>query len=286
MLIQNERLLLEKKTVIYISSLSHSGSTLLDMILGGHPKIIGLGEMVHAVDKERPQITCSCGKVFEQCIFWSKVAQHLGNRKNLDLRTAYKIIFQTFEQVFGKEYLLLDSSKSIYTLKKLINIENIEFKVIYIMKDVRSYTISQIDTLKRNNRKFTLKTFFFNTIYFFLQWYYNNIKNRRFFKKYNIQFIQIGYEELCLYPNDILTKICEFLGIQMDTNMLNVNSSKSHIFWGNRMKSQKDKHKIMYDNRWFSRNRWIIPSILFPFILRYNSKQVYSNDTHQIWGNS
>jgi len=238
---------------------------------------------MHVVDEEKRSVTCSCGKVFNQCIFWGEIDKKISNRNNLTLCEAYQIIFETFEQVFGKQYLLLDSSKLLRTLKKIITIENIEIKVVFLIKDVRSFTVSQTDAIKRIHGKGTLKALFHNSIYFFLIWYFNNILYRYFFKKNSIPFIQIGYEELCLYPDHILPKICDFLEIQMDDNMLNINNSKSHVFRGNRMRSQKDKHKLMYDNRWFARNQLILPSALFPFILHYNAKQVYSNDASQIW---
>lgn len=38
------------KTIIYIASLAHSGSTLLDLVLGGHPHFIGLGEETKVLD--------------------------------------------------------------------------------------------------------------------------------------------------------------------------------------------------------------------------------------------
>ena len=54
------------KKVVFISSLSHSGSTLLDLILGGHSRFVGLGEIRQVLDLESLErekigkVVCSC----------------------------------------------------------------------------------------------------------------------------------------------------------------------------------------------------------------------------------
>ena len=35
------------KRVVFIAGLEHSGSTLLDLLLGGHRQLVGLGELFH-----------------------------------------------------------------------------------------------------------------------------------------------------------------------------------------------------------------------------------------------
>jgi hypothetical protein len=37
------------KKLVFIASLSHSGSTILDLILGGHSRFVGLGEIVRVL---------------------------------------------------------------------------------------------------------------------------------------------------------------------------------------------------------------------------------------------
>ena len=72
--------------MIYISSLSHSGSTLLDMTLGGHPRFIGLGEIAEAVREDRDEEfyseeRCSCGERMTECDFWQDVITRFASNR-------------------------------------------------------------------------------------------------------------------------------------------------------------------------------------------------------------
>ena len=65
--------------IIYIASLGHSGSTILDMSLGCHPLIVGLGEVAPLLKARRDDFfndefnsyKCSCGEDMWTCSFWS-----------------------------------------------------------------------------------------------------------------------------------------------------------------------------------------------------------------------
>lgn len=72
--------------VVYISSDERSGSTLLDQLLGSHPRVHSVGEMHHLgeyanrdrshYDPAHPLI-CTCGKAVPDCDFWSEVERHV-----------------------------------------------------------------------------------------------------------------------------------------------------------------------------------------------------------------
>ncbi len=66
----------------YILAASHSGSTLLSMLLGSHPQIATIGEMnlspraMGNLDRYR----CSCGQFIRQCAFWQSVSEGMARR--------------------------------------------------------------------------------------------------------------------------------------------------------------------------------------------------------------
>lgn len=66
----------------YILAASHSGSTLLSMLLGSHPQIATIGEMnlspraMGDLDRYR----CSCGQFIRQCDFWQRVSEGMARR--------------------------------------------------------------------------------------------------------------------------------------------------------------------------------------------------------------
>jgi len=65
--------------IVYITGAGHIGSTILDIVLGNHPNIQGVGEVskIHrsgwmAGSKRR----CACGAPVAECCFWPKVREH------------------------------------------------------------------------------------------------------------------------------------------------------------------------------------------------------------------
>lgn len=63
-----------------------------------------------------------------------------------------------------------------------------------------------------------------------------------------------------------------------------LTDTQSHIIRGNRMRSQAEKRRrVAYDDRWFYKQEGMLPAVLFPQIMRYNSRQVYRNLRDQIW---
>ena len=66
----------------YILAASHSGSTLLSMLLGSHQQIATVGELklstkaIGDIDRYR----CSCGQFIRRCDFWQKIANGMAGR--------------------------------------------------------------------------------------------------------------------------------------------------------------------------------------------------------------
>lgn len=56
---------------IYIMGRGHSGSTVLDALLGNGVDVVGVGEL--AMGMKRLQGECGCGATVEQCPFWSRI---------------------------------------------------------------------------------------------------------------------------------------------------------------------------------------------------------------------
>ncbi len=66
--------------LVYICGSGHSGSTLLDMLLGGHPKITAIGEAYRAfvcANKTTQVHQCTCGKSILTCPMWQRVSSQL-----------------------------------------------------------------------------------------------------------------------------------------------------------------------------------------------------------------
>jgi Sulfotransferase family len=64
----------------YILAASHSGSTLLAMLLGSHPEICTVGELKATALGDVERYRCSCQARIRDCRFWAGVAQDMGRR--------------------------------------------------------------------------------------------------------------------------------------------------------------------------------------------------------------
>lgn len=285
-----------KKKVVYIAGLGHSGSTLLNLILGEHSQMVGLGEAAKLLGDgmaftQKQQALCSCGNTLDNCDFWKVVASKFNAEANLTKNQQYLKIFETGTEIFGENAILIDHSKTIGPLRRLIRMPEIDVKVLFLMKDVRSYTISRIDRANKikarrkvqDNAVLRSKKSPNFPMYHFLLWHRTNRKILRFLKDSKVDFLQVGYEELCLYPEIMLRKMCDFIGVEMEVNMLNFKNDSSHIIRGNKMRNNPEKQKIRYDNRWFYRNEWIRSAFLLPHIIKFNKKEIYKNTHGKIW---
>jgi len=64
----------------YILAASHSGSTLLSMLLASHPQVATVGEMKLSSMGNITRYRCSCGEFIRKCRFWSRVKEGMARR--------------------------------------------------------------------------------------------------------------------------------------------------------------------------------------------------------------
>jgi hypothetical protein len=89
----------------------------------------------------------------------------------------------------------------------------------------------------------------------------------------------MGYEELALAPEQSLTRLCQWLGLEFAETMLTPGgSSRSHILSGNRMRfDTKRSARICYDGAWLSSASFLLGCALaWPPIAAMNRRLVYS----------
>jgi hypothetical protein len=69
-----------KIPLVYILAASHSGSTLLAMLLGSHPEVCTVGELkaTNLGDPDRYQ--CSCRELIRKCPFWTAISHDMALR--------------------------------------------------------------------------------------------------------------------------------------------------------------------------------------------------------------
>ena len=256
------------KKIVYIAGLGHSGSTILDMALGAHPNILGLGEIYAVFNNSNHSIlfnnsTCSCGKKAKDCTFW-KDAEEISKKDNI-IEEKYLKLIELFSQKYGEDMILVDSSKNSYPYLKLLN-EKFDLKIIYLTRDYRSWIYSRFTRIR--------KPLFLLAV----RWFLENKKLLLVLKKYKLNVFKVGYEELALFPEFILNKISEYIDVPYSDLMTSPAKTKSHIISGNiaRIDNIK-KSRFFYDPKWLVSVRLNLVSGFFFLFQKFNNKLVYSN---------
>lgn len=288
-----------KQGVIFIASLSHSGSTLLNLLLGSHPRLVGLGEVDSVLQlsqeglESEKGMPCSCGQRVASCEFWGPTFAALQQQPRATLAQKYGIVFKTFEKIYGPEFQIVDSSKYLTQLNNVRSIPNIDLKVVHLIKDVRAYTISQRDIIDADFKyrrlpillgsiKFS-RWVYRNSIkapgYLFWKWYLDNRAIQRQLANLGLRTTHISYDELAQHPGEVMEKLFRFLGLENPAEKtLAPNRTHSHAFMGNQMLGDPVKmSEIRYDDRWRQRADWYWATRLFPRIVAYNNELVHSN---------
>ena len=301
-----------RRKIVYILGLSRVGSTMLDLVLGSNPRFVGLGEVFQVLrpDMNRFQRNevCSCGKVTQECPFWGPLSDRLKKDISASLEKRYHHVLEVFEEVFGPDKILVDSSKLLDSLKVAQKSRDIELKVIFLMRDVRAWTISRLNSRKRSPQYYSREGDYVRKLryrygwktdiikwltpfltrlptYYFRLWYIQNKEIINYLENNDIEYFSLGYDELGMQPDFMMSKVFEFLGEASGNPNFSSVGSQSHVLVGNTKKrEEKRRQGIFYDNRWMYRNDWLFAAALFPNIMKFNAKEVYKNiKSDSIW---
>lgn len=277
--------------LIYILGLEHSGTTLTDHLLSTHPKVLGLGEINSFFSTQHMSYysqkwghlddayICSCGEAWKDCSFWGDIEKLSGLNSQLSIIEKYKTLLSHIQQKGNQADIVIDSSKSLDTLKLIIensdflNLSTKDIHVVYAVKDVRSFSASMA---KKNQHKGGLLA----TIRSFNYW--NNINQSilSFLENTELSYSINLYEKLCADPKKLITQHLSHVNLEAN-NELDINNSGSHIAMGNKDFTIRNKSKIKYDNSWQS-NKWVKLGYLIHCKARRLNNRIYElSDSEQ-----
>lgn len=76
---------MDKAKSIYICSAAHSGSTILELLLSGHPQITSLGEVLYLPREIERKIPCTCGEQIVECLHWIPILNEIKASTEIDM---------------------------------------------------------------------------------------------------------------------------------------------------------------------------------------------------------
>lgn len=279
---------MDRIDVIYIAGSGHSGSTLLDLLLGSHSRIESVGEIYKYVDPERRKriSICTCGEPIGLCPYWSRVRAGLSEEEVEATDPAIRLygILRTVLEASGKQYVC-DSSKIQAPLETYASRPDLfNLKIVHLVRDARGHSYSM---LKKRARKlaehgnvFRMKSELVDagkrpSAYEYhssvLRWVIANYRIARRFENSGDYFV-IRYEDLADDTEECLNRLMDQLGLGFEANQLRFSDFVHHNISGNRMRMAKSD-VIKVDNEYVNRlslPQWLIGTVLMlPLMFKY-----------------
>jgi len=296
--------------LLYIMGRGHSGTTVLDVLLGNGTDIVAVGELVSGMD--RYQRLCGCGQSIETCPFWSavrneyerissstwehavKLTKGQAHIKNLprslisfpivwgELRRITINILTALSRVSGRT-LIVDSSKeptrALFLVKVLRNA-----KIIHLVRNPEQIIASTYFRIKDGTGFRFLRKNYYATwaLPLFLafgsfNWFIGNIIAEIITRLAPDRVLQIRYEDLCGQPKKTLFEISQFIERDMANVISTVTTGQKlhlhHKIAGNRLRMQDFFvfNPEMKSNRELPRiYRWMVKLITFPLRMKYD----------------
>lgn len=256
----------------------HSGSTLLDTVLGNSRHIESVGELVSALQRIDSEV-CSCGKKMTDCEYWVAIVESFkkenlensfrdfckksiqqANIKNfiptLFLSNQYKkniessfVFFKKISQRSKKQYVL-DSSKEhtralLFSRSENTNIIHIVRRPDRILASTYFRAING-ETVKILRRKFKPSNPFFFFLYIFtmsLSWTVGNLFAEIVKTVSKNKVLTIRYEDFVQNPVSQLNKIQNHFSIDLQELIDKIKKKEKliigHNVGGNRFRFQK-----------------------------------------------
>jgi hypothetical protein len=274
--------------LLLIRGLGHSGSTILDLALGAHPQLIGLGEAVRVLERPRlgeehkgPQQLrgdlrferrCTCGELAGDCPVWGPLLAWLPAHDDRPLAEKFNRLIEPLT-ASSPRWLV----ESFQADEQLLEAQALgrPVRVIQLTRDVRSWVHSESRRgVERHGRGGTVG---WRSM---LRWWRINRRWEQRLNRSGCAVFRLGYEELALAPEQALRQLCAWLEVGFDPAMLRPGlNSSSHIVSGNRMRfDPRQSLAIRYDAAWLSSAALSLRlAPLLPAVARLNRRLVYSN---------
>lgn len=270
----------------FIMAASHSGSTLLAMLLGSHPQATTIGDTGGTVHRKDPEYLCSCGHKARTCPFWLRVVDQMARRGlNLDV-TDFGTRFEYSENRFINRALQAEHRGPLLEMIRDCALRlsagwNRRFQIIAernvaLIEAAIGITGSQIliDSSKLPHRaKFLLRIPELQVKVIHLvrdgrgvvhtcvrdegwsveksaiEWGRGILAEERLLTQIDPGlWRQVRYEDLCSDPRKELEKLCVFLDLDPSRVNLDFRSAGLHVF-GNKMRLSCEE-AIHLDDQW------------------------------------
>ena len=260
-----------RQKLIYILGTGRCGSTILEIVLGSHPKIQPTGEF-HGIPFPRwmPGTVCSCGRSYEECPLWTRVREDYSRRVDFGRQLASQERFEYYRSLpralmyrwaaspeirehargmadlirviakeSGKE-IVAESSKSAargyaYTLARY---EGLDVYFIHLVRDGRGYLYSE--TKEPDGAGYGQRKVVQSPSRITLRWALENLVAQILCSRPRDRYLRVRYEDFVSQPVEVLERIGRFVGVDMTPVLETVRQGQpipiGHLIGGNRLR--------------------------------------------------
>lgn len=279
----------KRPRVIFVASLAHSGSTLLQQLLAAHPAVLGVGEAFQSL-VDGPLFRCPCvgpSSHGARCPVWGSLLQE---HRHGDGVAGYEHLLDGVARQFPHVEAVVDESKKIEALRALLAADA-DVDVVLLVRDVRSWTVSTRDRadeqdqlrirtlLRKRNVRGLVSRRELTGWRRFTVWQRRNHALEQFLERQGLIRIRVGYEVLATAPERELRRICDALSIDFRPEMLVPANGTVHMVQGNYGNTHEERAgSIAMSTRWLSRREWMLPSLLRRDVMAENDRLVYDRE--------
>ena len=270
----------EKIDAIYILGCGRSGSTLLDLVLGAHPRVASVGEVWYHSRWAKNNFACTCGSSFDSCVFWQAVGQKLQGAQNrsgvvpernrhMQLAALWRLLwkkewhaplpareyaadnyalFKAVQEVSGKS-VILDSSKNPMRLLYLYASGFFNIKVIHLIRDGRAYLYSTSKSVPKpaqDGQIAPAKSAMRATWHWLLT---NTLGGLIRSRLPQASSCVIRYEDFAQAPASVTQRLCEFLNLSYSPELFERSAAVTHNISGSRWRYEAGR-AIHLDEKW------------------------------------
>ncbi len=225
---------------IGILGTSYCGSTLLSHMLGRCQNVFNIGESHWVFEKDRKYKNSNnfiyCGIHGKKCTFWNERLFDKISQENNIIPATTKAL-----QLYGTDiFILSDKNKKNYSFLEekgiLLN------KAIFLLKSPEQFVASCLRKNTTGEKR--------NILLHLKQYMTINTSNLDYLEKRNIEYIKVIHDELTGNVVSVMTKVCNFCGIEVCKEMfvLNHKTEKSHVIAGSAVVNSSVKGKFLIGN--------------------------------------
>jgi hypothetical protein len=275
--------------VLFISGLGRSGSTLLELLLGGLPGVVAVGEVKHLWERGlRDNDLCGCGAPFHECPFWRDVGeQAFGGWNRVDPAAAIRAaraadrhrrlagtlrvrrgsplerygetlerLFHVIRDVSGAE-VVVDSSKDPPHGFVLRTLSGLDVRAVHLIRDSRGVTFSWSKAVARPDAANGAMMSRMSAAQAGLMWVDANLLTEAL-GGLGVPLVRVRYEDLVADPRAELRRIAAFAGLSATAVAVPgqaTSDASRHGIGGNPIRFRPGQPTVRADDEWLRRMR-------------------------------